>query len=256
MRLAVAALCAALLTGCGVEADFSGDLKAGSLQAEKYQREIASIDQLLFRESPLGADGVRSLQSVLETLAGRVSEVDPKSRFLKLESLELRLLAERAGRLPADGTGAALQNDWMRIRNNLFDDRAWFVRSAADLEYAARTVPRSPGTLVGRWQVTSVQANGKFRDDPEITRSIWDFQPPRLIVKDGTGRETTYSCDIQNDYIGVSGERGDGWIRYELVLNELRLAFFDGLKGKPEGFEPPPGQRDPLLIVIRLAPVR
>src|SRR5947209_721122 len=108
VRFAIAAFCAAILTGCGGEADLSGDLKAGSLQAEKYQHEISSIDQLLFRESPLGADGVASLQTDLDILARRVSDVAPKSRFVKMEALELQRLSERAGRLPPDGTGAAL----------------------------------------------------------------------------------------------------------------------------------------------------
>jgi hypothetical protein len=32
------------------------------------------------------------------------------------------------------GLRAQLPQQWMRIRNNLFDDRSWFARNAADLE--------------------------------------------------------------------------------------------------------------------------
>jgi hypothetical protein len=43
---------------------------------------------------------------------------------------------------------------------------------------------------------------------------------------------------------------------YELADSDLRLAFFDGLGEKPAGFTVPPGNKDPMLIVLRLRPVR
>ena len=114
MRFAMALLCAGTLASCSGEADFSGDLKMQTLQAEQYQDEIASIDRLLFRPSPLGDDGVRALTSLFDGLSKRVAAVNTGSKFLKAESLELRLLAKRAGRLSPRNTGTALQNDWMR----------------------------------------------------------------------------------------------------------------------------------------------
>ena len=45
----------------------------------------------------------------------------------------------------------------------------------------------------------------------------------------------------------------EGWVKYERGAEELRLAFFDGLKGKPDSFERAGGSRDPVLVVLRLA---
>ena len=255
MRFAIACLCTAMLAGCHVEADFSDNLKTETLQAEQYQDEIASIDRLLFRPSPLGDDGVRALESLFEGLSRRVAAVNKDSKFLKIESLELKLLAKRAGRLSPRDTGAALQDNWMRIRNNLFDDRAWFVRSAADLDYAASVVPDRSATLNGRWQVVSVLANGRPREDPELSGSIWTFEPSRLTIQDGAGKTTTYSYSVEEGYIALITPKGEeGWIKLAPDAEGLRLAFFDDLKGKPKSLEPEPG--DPLLVVVRLVPLR
>lgn len=45
-------------------------------------------------------------------------------------------------------------------------------------------------------------------------------------------------------------------MRYELGNEDLRIVFYDGLKGTPESFEPAPGRTDPQLVVVRLSPVR
>src|SRR6266850_6480090 len=70
-----------------------------------------------------------------------------------------------------------LENQWMRIRNNLFDDRSWFARSAKDVDAlraeeddarrAKTPVTASPPaplllahTLEGRWTVRELYGNG------------------------------------------------------------------------------------------------
>jgi uncharacterized protein (TIGR03067 family) len=272
MRFLAAAVCAALVAGCSGEADFSGAIQTEILPAETYEAEIRSIDRFLFREAPLGKDGVKTLGETIDGLAKRVAAAHAGSKFLKLESLELRLLGEHARSLPPDGTGKRLQNDWMRIRNNLFDDRAWFARSAADLEAEPATVAttsvapqpepvpkafiahpaKRPTTLNGTWQVTSMSANGKPRTDDEISGSTWTFDLPRLVVHDGRGHETTYNCAVQDDYLEVTTPDGkDGWMKFALDDDGLRIAFFDNLQGKPSGFEAAP-DGNPLLVLVRL----
>ena len=279
MRVLAALLSLAMLAGCNVEADFSDNLKTETLSAEKYQQQIVAIDRLVFQEKALGDDGVQSLEKDLNDLAARVKAEKEDSRFLKLESLELRLLASRAGRLSPDGTGAALQDNWMRIRNNLFDDRAWFARSANDLDYAASVTPpdaetsapppavetaqpepapefESRSTLTGTWQVVSILANGRPRSDEELTGSTWTFDAPRMMVRDGKGNEKIYNFTADREYLAVTSASGeDGWMKYQLDDQGLRIAFFDGLKGKPSSFDASPRQ-DPLLVVVRLAAIR
>ena len=285
MRPLLALLAAALLAGCKIEADFSDQLEVQTLVAEEYKYEIAAIDRLVFREEPLGAEGPKTLEALFDGVAKRV-KAHGDTKFLKVESLELQLLAKRAGRLPADATGLSLQNDWMRIRNNLFDDRAWFARSSADLEAIAKEIPAEPPpemkpiptpaqapapaatpgpdiekryALTGKWTVVSMTADGEPRNDDELTGSIWTFEPPRLTMRSPRGVESTYNFTVDGDYLRVgTGTSEEGWMRYELSSGALRVAFFDGLMGKPKSFqhEPDPERKNPLLVVVQLAAVR
>ena len=275
---------AALASGCNIEADFSDSIDAVTLNPDEYRFEIAAIDRLLFTESPLGEAGVTALSEKLGALAARVG-AGTESKFLKVESLELRLMAERAKRLSPTGNGARLQNDWMRIRNNLFDDRAWFARSAADLEYARSAIPLPEDepaatatvettvetarptfeyddrrdALEGAWQVVSVQTNGKASQDEELTAAIWTFHAPKLTMKSAGGNVATYSFALKRvdgrDYLRVSASGEDGWMLYELRDGDLRVAFFDGLRGRPTIFTPD-ATSDPLLVVVRLRAIR
>jgi hypothetical protein len=126
--LAVLSLCA-----CKGDADFSDAMPAPvTLNADEYRREISDIDRFVFEEKPFGETRREALATKLEELAKRVRAASD-SRFLTLEVLELRRLASMAKRFPPDSPRTALQNEWMRIRNNLFDDRSWFARSSRDL---------------------------------------------------------------------------------------------------------------------------
>jgi hypothetical protein len=107
--------------------------------------------------------------------------------------------------------------------------------------------------VTGRWQVVSMLAGGQARQDPELIGSIWTFDRPRLVVRDGKGQETAYSFTDDGRYLALTLPSGQtGWIKYELAGGGLRLAFFDDLQGKPASFEAAEGSEDPLLIVVRL----
>jgi hypothetical protein len=139
LAIVLTSLLAGLAAGCSGDADFSDAMPAPvTLNADQFRAEIIEIDRLVFGTGPLAAPRREDLGSRLEALAARV-KASGESRFLLIESLELRRLASGARDL-ADVAAArtSLQNNWMRIRNNLFDDREWFARSAADLAPAAR----------------------------------------------------------------------------------------------------------------------
>jgi len=122
------------LSGCSGDADFSDAMPAPvTLSAEQFQPEIMEIDRLVFGAGPLADARRNDLARRLESLAARV-KASGESRFLLIESLELKRLASGSRSLPdAPAARTSLQNNWMRIRSNLFDDRAWFARSASDL---------------------------------------------------------------------------------------------------------------------------
>jgi hypothetical protein len=132
-RLLAVTLLAFSLVSCQGDADFSEAApKPVILNADEYRKEITAIDRLVFDPQPFLDERSAALTARLEELAARVKTVSD-SKFLALEALELRRLSARARNFRSDGR-ADFSNQWMRIRNNLFDDRSWFARSAADLE--------------------------------------------------------------------------------------------------------------------------
>jgi len=112
-----------------------------TLSAEAYQPEILEIDRLVFEAQPFTHARREALSRSLEALSKRVT-AGSVSRFLKIESLEIRRLGEMSKGLPDAPPPPALTHNWMRIRNNLFEDRAWFVRSAADLPASGAVVTK------------------------------------------------------------------------------------------------------------------
>lgn len=122
------------LCRCQGNADFSEAMPPTiTLNADEYETQIRAIDRLVFEEKPMDRARRAVLAAKLEELAGGIRQTID-SRFLELESLELKRVAEMTKGLPSDAPRTGLQSQWMRIRNNLFDDRAWFARSARDLE--------------------------------------------------------------------------------------------------------------------------
>jgi len=105
------------------------------LNADEYRQEITDIDRLVFDEKPFDESRRALLATKLGELAARVKAAN-ESHFLEIEAYEIKKLAEGSKNMPEQPLRSQLPNQWMRIRNNLFDDRSWFARSAADLQPA------------------------------------------------------------------------------------------------------------------------
>ena len=105
------------------------------LNADEYRQEITDIDRLVFDEKPFDKDRRALLATKLGELAARVKAAKD-SHFLEIEAYEIKKLADGSKNMPEQPLRSQLPNQWMRIRNNLFEDRSWFARSAADLEPA------------------------------------------------------------------------------------------------------------------------
>jgi uncharacterized protein (TIGR03067 family) len=258
-------------------------LQIVTLNADEYHEEIAAIDRLVFENQPMDDARRASLESKLEDLARRVKATS-NSRFIEMESVELQQLAGLVKRLP----DPERQNHWMRIRNNLFDDRSWFARSASDLEPTpdsmepvsaqaepgvVRTVeepthsqPRLPpltrNDLQGRWRVTELTGNGRPMPDPELSNATWTFDHDQLVIEGPGAAPSRYKFTKLSDERGdalrleadaanaVSSERG--WMIYEFGERELRVAFYDGLGVRPASFSPRAGKTEPMLVVAVL----
>jgi len=110
-------------------------MKIVILHADEYRQDITAIDRLVFDEKPFDKDRRALLATKLGELAARVKAAKD-SHFLEIEAYEITRLADGFKNMPEQPLRSQLPNQWMRIRNNLFDDRSWFARSAADLETA------------------------------------------------------------------------------------------------------------------------
>jgi uncharacterized protein (TIGR03067 family) len=256
---------------------------AVTLNADEYRREITDIDRLVFVQGPFDASRRESLGGRLEELARRM-KASSDSRFIAIEVLEVRRLAEVAKRAPANPPPQMLSNQWMRIRANVFDDRSWFARSAADLESIPVTEPSpmpvaagkpAPAAIAaaaagpaanlstasgmeGRWRVKELYGNGKPTHDAELSGGLWIFAGEDLTMSNATGTSERYTVTPIHDARGSAlflrakeppaGGSETGWLIYEIAGETLTVAFHDGLGERPEGFEPTPGKSEPMLV--------
>jgi hypothetical protein len=118
----------------GCNADLSQHLpQPVLLNADDYRQEISDIDRLLFSPNPYDDARRTQLAAELEGLASRIT-AGSDAPFLKMEASEIRTLAVLAKNTRDSVPRDHLEENWMRIRNNLFEDRSWMARSSADLK--------------------------------------------------------------------------------------------------------------------------
>ncbi len=275
------ALCVVCAWACKGNADFSDVMpEPVTLSAEAYRPEITEIDRLVFTEGPFDKTRRASLAGKLEELARRM-KASSDSRYIAIEVLEVRRLAEVAKRAPGKPPPSMLSDQWMRIRSNVFDDRAWFARRAADLEPAPAGGPTSaevssakpaPARLAegvslaheleGRWRVEQLHGNGRPIHDPEQSGALWVFTGNQLSISSPAGATSRYTFTPIRDargtalwlksYGSATGGGENGWMIYAFVDGSLKVAFSDGLRDRPESFEPPGDRSEPLLVTLLL----
>ena len=274
-------LCAVCAWACRGNADFSDVMpEPVILSAEEYRQEISDIDRLVFAEGPFDEIRRKALAGQLEGL-GRRMKASSDSRYIAIEVLEVRRLAEVARRVPAKPPASMLSDQWMRIRSNVFDDRSWFARSAADLEpippsassraeaSLAKLAPTpsippagvsAASELEGRWRVKELYGNGKPLQDAEQSGALWAFAGNRLSMS-GPAGSSRYTVTPIRDARGTalwlqsdaSAEVAEnGWMIYELVDGTLKVAFEDGLGDRPESFETPGDKSEPMFVTVLL----
>lgn len=130
-----------LLAGCKGYVDLGAYLPMPPiLNADEYRPEITAIDRLVFEQSQFTETRRAALAAKIDQLAARIRK-SSTSRFIAVEAFELKALAARYRSAAPDTFTVALSNEWMRIRSNLFEECAWFARSAADLEPLQREMP-------------------------------------------------------------------------------------------------------------------
>lgn len=118
--------------------------------------------------------------------------------------------------------------------------------------------------LQGSWEVIKATSNGKESADRSLLQGNWRFQGSELVLhspQKGTAR-FALKLDTKADpkAFHVAGiepaDSGVGWMLFarDTNTNTLRIAFYDNLQGRPEGFEPRQPRGEPELVVVTLAP--
>jgi uncharacterized protein (TIGR03067 family) len=253
------------------------------LNADEFRPEITAIDRLVFDPKPIDGDRRTALAAELEKLAAGVRSKS-QAPFVATEAGELRQLATYTQNYPETGLRSMLEKQWMRIRNNVFDDRSWFARSAQDLDDApaapgsdpfeplrpenesvnlpARTQPVLAHDLGGRWVVTGLYGNGRPISDPELSNAVWTFSGDELTIESRMQGSSHYTFSQVEDSQGTAlrlesqgsnqGPAEAGWMIYEFGERELRVAFYDGLGNRPTGFTASDPNSKPQLNLVTL----
>jgi uncharacterized protein (TIGR03067 family) len=249
------------------------------LNADEYRPEMVEIDRLVFDAQAFTPERRATLAEKLESL-GQLMKSKNNSRFIAMEAEELRQLGDLVKSQGPNAVRTTVEHHWMRIRNNVFDDRSWFARSAADLEQAGANAPQlserrvdpfipdDPATvaskqaLEGRWKVKGMFASGKPTHDSEMANSLWMFTRNHLYISAQDGSVSHFTLTESNGALHLepdpsnAGPHEKGWMNYEFNGPDLKVAFYDGLRERPEGFTPPPDKHEPLFIVVLLQRVQ
>jgi hypothetical protein len=118
-------------------------LDAPGLDPERYRPEIATIEAILYSDTPLGEAGRAQLAGQLSTLAKKVQKDPSWTPISKVLGWQLgkmpRLVKATDPELPVGST--PLRHQWASIRASLFEDASWFRRSSKDPIAPAVTAP-------------------------------------------------------------------------------------------------------------------
>lgn len=137
------------------DTDFTALQQLEPLDPSRYAASITAVDEVIFRSGPLDSERREALAAPLRTLATQVQTREAGTAAAHF-AVELRTLANLAEHLRADlpVEDSQLPDQWMRIRNSLFDDASWFARSEADLD---RPPPGPDPMLVAPSTVTNLR---------------------------------------------------------------------------------------------------
>ena len=125
---------------------------------------------------------------------------------------------------------------------------------------------KEPGTssreLQGSWVVAKATMNGKETRDRALLEGNWKFQGNELILESRQKGTVRFTIQIDEKAKPKAfhitsvepSNSGSGWMLFSREANTLKIAFYDNLEGRPEGFEPMTPRSEPELVVVTLSP--
>jgi len=117
-------------------------------------------------------------------------------------------------------------------------------------------------SLQGSWVVAKATMNGKESRDPSILEGNWTFKGNELILQSRQKGAARFALGMDAKAEPKAfhltavepANEGAGWMLYSREGENLKIAFYDNLEGRPESFEPRGPGSKPELIVVTLSP--
>jgi uncharacterized protein (TIGR03067 family) len=116
--------------------------------------------------------------------------------------------------------------------------------------------------LQGSWVVASATQNGRECGDASLLAGQWTFKDNEFVLQSpqkGKVRATVAMDStakpkaFQVTPVEPATEKA-GWMLFAREGENLKIAFYDNLQGRPESFEPRGPRSEPELIVVTLSP--
>src|ERR1043165_3982292 len=116
---------------------------------------------------------------------------------------------------------------------------------------------KEPGTnsreLQGSWVVARATMNGKETRDRALLEGNWKFQGSELTLESRQKGTVRFTIQIDEKAKPKAfhitsvepSNSGSGWMLFSREANTLKIAFYDNLEGRPEGFEPMTPRSEP-----------
>ena len=114
-------------------------------------------------------------------------------------------------------------------------------------------------TCGGSWGVVKATMNGKESRDASLLEGNWTFAGNELVIQSPQKGKVrfTLTMDAKAKAFHLTSvepaNQGAGWMLFSRETENLNIAFYDNLEGRPESFEPRAPRSKPELIVVTLS---
>jgi uncharacterized protein (TIGR03067 family) len=119
-------------------------------------------------------------------------------------------------------------------------------------------------SLQGSWVVTNATMNCNTTRETSLWETRWTFEGNELRLQSPQEGQARFTLRLDTKaepkafHVTPVEPKSEvsGWMLFLREGENLKLAFYDNLQGRPEGFEPVSPRAEPELVVITLAPKR
>lgn len=116
--------------------------------------------------------------------------------------------------------------------------------------------------LQGSWGVAKATMNGKETRHASIPAGNWTFKGDKLNLQSPQKGKARFTLKLDGEAAFKAFQitpvepatEASGWMLVSREGENLKIAFYDNLQGRPQSFEPGGPRAEPELIVVALSP--